>query len=79
MAAMKPAITVASRPIKRPFLTRKGRGISGFVLRRRKNEAATMQYARQQAKLAASTIHISMTLPNNGANIDRMPKNKMAT
>lgn len=76
--AMKPAMIVASIPTVTPFLTRKGLGISGFLFLKTTNEKETKQYAKQQAKLAASTIQTNITRPKNGAMIEITPKNNIA-
>lgn len=42
-------------------------------------DIATRKYAKQHAKLAASTIQTNMTRPNKGAMIEVIPSNESAT
>ena len=79
IAAIKPDISTAIIPTQYACLTRYGRFNSAFFFRKTTNERETIQYARQQAKLAASTIQTNITLPKNGAMIEVKPNNNKAT
>lgn len=79
IAAIKPDISTAIIPTQYACLTRYGLFKSAFFFRKTTNERETIQYARQQAKLAASTIQTNITLPKNGAMIDVKPNNNNAT
>ena len=78
IAAIKPDISTAIIPTQYPCLTRYGLFKSAFFFRKTTNQRETIQYARQQAKLAASTIQTSITLPKKGAIIDVKPNNNNA-
>ena len=77
--AINPDIKTAKQPINLPFLTLNGRDIFGFNFRRRRKDIATIQYARQHAKFAESTIQTNITRPKNGAIMERTPRNKIDT
>ena len=79
IAAIKPDIITAIIPTQYACLTRYGRFKSTFFYRKTTNDRETIQYARQQAKLAASTIQTNITLPKNGAMMDVNPNNNNAT
>ena len=79
IAAIKPDISTAIIPTQYACFTRYGLFKSAFVFRKTTNERDTIQYARQQAKLAASTIQTNITLPKNGAMIDVKPNYNNAT
>ena len=78
IAAIKPDISTAIIPTQYACLTRYGLFKFAFVFRKTTNDRETIHYARQQAKLAASTIQTSITLPKNGAMIDVKPNNNNA-
>ena len=78
IAAIKPDISTAIIPTQYACLTRYGLFKFAFFFRRTTNDRETIQYARQQEKLAASTIQTSITLPKNGAMIDVKPNNNNA-
>ena len=78
IAAIKPDIRTAIIPTRYACLTRYGLFKFAFFFRKTTNDRETIQYARQQAKLAASTIQTSITLPKNGVMMDVKPNNNNA-
>ena len=76
---MMPDISTAMVPMSFQCFTRYGRTMSGSFTCRMMKDSDTMQYARMHPKLPASTTHMSILRPANGASTLRMPTTMMAT
>ena len=71
-------VSTAMAPMNFQCFTLYGRGMVGSFTCRMMKDDDTMQYARMQPKLPASTIQTSILRPANGASTLSRPTTRMA-